>query len=91
MYDEHEEECVVGLYAVEDEHRLHGEMPRSRSVWRRHQYGDAADDEGYQSAHHAEVACRLKALEREIVVQEVAQPDAQCEGDEERYVLNVLQ
>ena len=37
------------------------------------------------------MARRFKALEGEIIVQEVAQPDAQGEGDVERYVSHALQ
>ena len=53
VYDEHEEEGVCRLDAVQDEHCLHGEMPRSGTVWRRHDDGDASHDEGHQSAHQS--------------------------------------
>ena len=56
VYDEHEVECVVLLDAIEDEHRLHGEMPWTGSVGCRHYHGDAAHDEGHQSAHQVQVA-----------------------------------
>ena len=56
VYDEHEVECVVLLDAVEDEHRLHGEMPGTRSVGRRNHHGNAAHDEGNQSAHQVQMA-----------------------------------
>ena len=81
MNDEHEIEGIVLLDAIEDEHRLHGEMPWTRSVGRRYDHGNASHDEGHQSAHQIEMARRFEALEGEIIVQEVAQPDAQCEGD----------
>ena len=89
--DEHEVEGVVLLDAIEDEHRLHGEMPWTRSIGCRYDYSYASHDEGHQSAHQIEMARRFKALEGEIIVQEVAQPDAQGEGDVERYVSHALQ
>ena len=91
MNDEHEVEGVVLLDAIEDEHRLHGEMPWPRSVGCRYDHGDASHDEGYQSAHQIEMARRFEALEGEIIVQEVAQPDAQGEGDVKRHVSHALQ
>lgn len=84
--DEYEEEGIVLLDAVENEHSLHGKVPRTCSVGSRYDDCDAAHDEGYQSTHQTEMRCRLKALEREIIVEEVTQPDAQREGYIERYV-----
>ncbi len=49
--DEHEEEGIVRLDAIEDEHRLHGEMPWTGSIGCRHDDGYASHDEGHQSAH----------------------------------------
>ena len=51
--DEHKEERVVRLYAVEYEHCLHGEMPWTCSVRRRHYHGYASHDERHESASHA--------------------------------------
>ena len=64
-------------------------MPRSCSVRGRHNYGDTADDESHQSAHHAEMTGCLKALEGEEIVQEIAEPDAQGETDEKRFSKDV--
>ena len=89
--DEYEEEGIVLLDAVENEHSLHGKVPRTCSVGSRYDDCDAAHYEGYQSTHQTEMRCRLKALEREIIVEEVTQPDAQREGYIERYVLHALQ
>ena len=89
--DEHEVEGVVLLDAIEDKHRLYCEMPWTRSIGCRYDYSYASHDEGHQSAHQIEMARRFKALEGEIIVQEVAQPDAQGEGDVERYVSHALQ
>ena len=66
-------------------------MPGSCSVRGRHNYGDTADDESHQSAHHAEMTGCLKALEGEEIVQEIAEPDAQGETDEKRYVPHALE
>ena len=91
VYDENEEEGIVCLNAIEYEHCLDGKMPRSGSVRRWYDDRYAAHDECHQTAHQIEMARRFKALEGEIVVQEVAQPDAQGEGDVERYVSHALQ
>ncbi len=63
--DEHEEEGIVLLDAIEDEHRLHGEMPWTRSVGSRYDHSYAAHDEGHQSAHQIEMARCFEALEGE--------------------------
>ena len=78
MYDENEEEGIVCLNAIEYEHCLDGKMPRSGSV--RSWYDDryAAHDECYQTAHQIEMGGCFEALEGEIVVEEITQPDAQC-------------
>ena len=89
--DEHEVEGVVGPHAVEDEHCLHGKMPRACPVGRRHDDGDAAHDEGDQRTHHAETRRGLKAKEGEIVVEEVAAPNGQREEDEQRHVFHIAQ
>ena len=66
-------------------------MPRSGSV--RSWYDDryAAHDECHQTAHQIEMGGCLEALEGEIVVEEIAQPDAQCKGDVERYISDTFQ
>ena len=47
--DEHEVEGVVLLDAIEDKHRLHCEMPWTRSIGCRYDYSYASYDEGHQS------------------------------------------
>ncbi len=83
VYDENEEEGVVCLNAIEYEHCLHGEMPRSGFIRCRYDDRYASHDKGYQSARQIEMAGCFEALEGEIIVQEIAQPDAQGEGDVE--------
>ena len=80
MNDEHKEEGIGLLDAVENEHRLHGKMPGTCSVGSWNDDCDAAHDEGYQSAHQTEMRCRIEALESEVVVEEITQPDAQCKS-----------
>ena len=53
--DEHEVERIVRLDAVEDEHSLHGKVPRSGSVRGRDDDSDTTHDKGYQSAHQTQV------------------------------------
>ena len=91
VYDENEEEGIVCLNAIEYEHCLDGKMPRSGSVrsWYNDRY--AAHDECYQTAHQIEMGGCFEALEGEIVVEEIAQPDAQCKGDVEWYISDTFQ
>ena len=89
--DEHKIEGVVGPHAVKDEHCLHGKMPRARPVGRGHDDGNAAHNECDQCAHHAKTRCGLEAKEGEIVVEEVAAPNGQCEENEERHVFHIAQ
>ena len=46
--DEHEIEGVLVNDAIEDEHRLDGEVPGACTIGSRHDDGDGADDEGDQ-------------------------------------------
>lgn len=48
--DEHKEERVVRLYAVEYEHCLHGEMPWTGTIRCGHYHGYASHDKGDESA-----------------------------------------
>lgn len=91
MNDEHKEEGISRWDAVEYQHRLDSEMPWSGSVGGRNYHGNAADDERHQSAHDTEVAGGFEALECEIVVQEIAQPNAQGKDDEQGYVFDTFQ
>lgn len=48
--DEHKEERVVRLYAVEYEHCLHGEMPWTGTIRCGHYHGYASHDKGDEAA-----------------------------------------
>ena len=89
VHDEHEEERVVGSHAIEQEHGLHGEVPGPCSVGCGHHHGYRSHDEGHQGAAHSQVGGGVEAEEREVVVEEIAQPDGRREADEERHVLHV--
>ena len=91
VYDEHEVEGVGFLHAIEDEHRLHGKVPGTGTVGRRHNHGDAAYDESYQCTRQPQTGCGIKAEECQVVVQEVAAPDGEGVEDEQRDVAHVLQ
>ena len=91
VYDENEEEGIVCLDAIENEHCLDGKMPRSGSVGSWYDDRNAAHDECHQTAHQIEMGGCLEALEGEIVVEEIAQPDTQCKGDVERYISDTFQ
>ena len=91
MDDEHEVEGLNVGNAVEDEHGLDGEVPGTGSVGRGNDDGDGTYDEGHQGTAQSEVAGEVEAEEGEVVVQEIADPDGEGEGDEEGYVAYVLQ
>ena len=88
MHDEHEEERLLVLYAVEDEHGLDGEMPGAGTVGRRHDDGEVGHDERYEGTAETEVGREVEAEERQVVMQEVAHPDAYGEQQVERQVLD---
>ena len=46
MHDKHEIKGLLVGDTIEDEHRLHGEVPGTCSVGRRHNDGDGTHDEG---------------------------------------------
>ena len=84
---QHEVEGVVVGHAVEYEHGLYGEMPRPGSVGGGNYYGDAAYYERYQGALEAEVGGEVEAEERQVIVQEVANPDGEGVDYEQGGVL----
>jgi len=88
---QHEEECAVFCHAVEYEHRLYGEMPWSGTVGRRHDDGYAAYHERYEGAPQTERLGVVEAEEREVVVQEIACPDAERQRYEQWHVADVAQ
>lgn len=51
MDDENEEEGIGRLDAVQYQHRLHCEMPRTSTIRGWHDDGDASHDEGYKPTH----------------------------------------
>ena len=77
--------------AIEDEHGLDGKVPGTGTVGRRYDDGDAADDERHQGTADAEVGREIEAEEGQVVVQKVADPDADGEEGEQRDVAHVLQ
>ncbi len=89
MDDEDEVERIVFLYAIENEHGLHGEMPRASTVGCGHDNGYAANDEGDQRTGHAQLGCRLEAEECQVVMQEVASPDGEGEEQKQWHVAHL--
>lgn len=89
--DEHEIERVALGHAIEDQHRLDGKMPRAGAVGRGDEHGDAADDEGHQRAGHSKTGGEAETEEREVVVEEIADPDACGRRKEQWYVAHVAQ
>ena len=91
MDDEYEVEGVGVCYAVEDEHRLHGEMPWAGTVRRWHDDGYGTYDERDHGAHDAEMGGEVEAEEREVIMQEIAEPDGEAVEDEQRHVAHMAQ
>ena len=89
--DKDEVEGVLVLHTIEDEHGLYGKVPGTSTIGCGYDNGDGADDERHQGTAQAEVCGEVEAEEREVVVQEVAEPDAEGEEGEEGNVLDVLQ
>ena len=82
MYDEYEVQRFLVLHAIENKHGLDGKVPRTCSVGRRHDDGDAAHDEGDQCTAQPQVCRKVEAEEGQVIVQEIAQPDAEGEANE---------
>lgn len=91
VYYQHEVEGVVVSHAVQYKHGLHGEVPRTGAVGRGHYDGYAADNERDQGALEAEAGGEVEAEERQVIVQEVAYPDAEGVEDEQRCVPDAFQ
>ena len=91
MYDEDEIEGLMVGHSVEDEHGLHREMPRTGTVGRGDDYSDTAHDERHESARQPQVGGEVETEEGEVVMNEVAKPDANGEEEEQGDVLHVLQ
>ena len=89
MHDEHEVEGLIACYAIEDKHRLHGKMPGAGTIGCRYDDSHGPNDEGHQGTSRTKVGGSGKTKEGEIIMQEVAHPDANGEEDEERHVLHI--
>ena len=88
MYDQYKPEGLFVGYTVEDEHGLDGEMPRTSTVRRRYDDGKVGHDKGHQCSANAQIGREVEAEERQVIVQEIAHPDADGEKEIERQVLD---
>ena len=91
MHYQNEVERMLVLYAIEYQHGLHGKVPRTRSVGCRYDDSNTSYDEGNQRTSYSQVCRKVEAEECQVVVQEIAQPDAQREAYEQWNVTDVLQ
>ena len=87
MYDEHEPQGLFIGYAIEDEHRFDGEMPGTCTVWGGYDDGKVCYHEGYQRTANSQICGKVKAEEREVVMQEIHHPDTDREKQVKRQVL----
>ena len=81
MYDENEPERLLVGNAVEDEHRLDGEMPRTSTIGRWHDDGEVGYHKGNQRTADTKFRCEVEAEECQVVMQEIHHPDA--DGEEQ--------
>ena len=91
MYYQHEVKGVFINHAIEYQHGLNGEMPWAGTIGRRYDNGYRSHHEGYQCTPQSQMLREVKAEEREVVVQEVAYPDAEGEEDKKRQVSDIFQ
>ena len=78
------------MYTIQYKHSLYCEMPWSCTIWCWHYHRYATNNECHKSASQTQVACRLKTLECQVVVKEVAKPYAEGESYEQRNILHAL-
>ena len=88
MHDEYKPEGLLIGHAIEDEHRLDGEMPGPSTIRCWHDDGKVGHDEGYQCTADAKIRREVKTEERQVVMQEIHHPDADGEKEVERQVLD---
>ena len=91
MDDEDEVEGLGVGDAIEDEHRLDGEMPRAGTVGGGHDDSYRTNDERYEGTRQSEMRRKVEAEERQVVVNKVAQPDTYREEQEQRDVADIFQ
>ena len=91
MDDEDEVEGLLISYAIEDQHRLHSKMPGTGTIGRGHDDGNAAYNEGDKSTRQAKVLREVEAEEGEIVMQEIAEPDANSHHNEKRHAAHTTE
>ena len=82
MHDEDKVESLGVGDAIEDEHRLDGEMPRPGTVRGGHDDGYGAYDERHEGTRQTEMRREVEAEECQVVVDEITQPDAYREEQE---------
>ena len=66
-------------------------MPRSHAVGSRYNHSETSYDKCQQSCHHTQRRGELEAEERDVEMQEIASPDAECIEKIERFVLHLAQ
>ena len=74
MHDEHEVQRMDICNSIEYQHGLDGKVPRTGAIGSWYDNGDRTDYEGHQCTVQAQMGGEVEAEEREIVMQEVAQP-----------------
>ena len=81
MDNEYEDKRLVVGHAIENQHRLDGEMPRTGTIRRGHDDGEVSHHKGYQRTAQSQLRRKVEAEEGEVVMQEVHHPDA--DGEEQ--------
>ena len=89
--NQHERDGIGVCQSVEDEDGLHGKVPGTSAVGRRHDDRDASHDETDDGDRETEVGSEIEALEGDPVVQEIADPYRQRVECEQPLVLHPAQ
>ena len=79
MDNQYEPQGLLVGYTVENEHGLDGKVPGAGTIGCWYDNGKVGYYERYQGTTDAEIRCEVKAEERQVIMQEVAHPDANGE------------
>ena len=89
MHDKHEIERIGFAHTIENEHRFHGEMPRTGTVRRGYDNGKAAHGKRSQRTAQTQRGSGLEAEERQVEMQEITAPNGHRVEDEQAGAVHV--
>ena len=89
--NQHEIERIGLAHAVENQHRFHGEMPRSGTIRRGYDDGETADDERSHRTADTQRLHRVETEKCQVVMQEITAPNRHRIEHEQRNIPHVSQ